>query len=30
VIEMRVQFVLLLIVVGAGLAYFVTLGVLHR
>jgi hypothetical protein len=30
VIEMRLQFVLLLIVVGAGLAYFVTLGVLHR
>jgi hypothetical protein len=30
VIEMRFQFVLLLLVVGAGLAYFVTLGVLHR
>jgi hypothetical protein len=30
VIEMRLQFVLLLIVVGAGLAYFATLGVLHR
>jgi len=26
----RVLFVLLLLVVGAGLAYFVTLGVLHR
>jgi len=26
----RVLFVLLLLLVGAGLAYFVTLGVLHR
>jgi len=27
---MRFLFVLLLVVVGAGLAYFITLGVLHR
>jgi len=27
---MRFLFVLLLVVVGAGLAYFATLGVLHR
>jgi len=27
---MRFLFVLLLVVVGTGLAYFITLGVLHR
>jgi len=27
---MRALFVLLLVVVGVGLAYFITLGVLHR